>query len=191
MSSLLLVVSRLLLVNVPRVLLVATVGTSWRVTSCAVVPDGWIVPHLAFGTHLNALGGLVGLLNRFSVHHFCLLPGCLLWIKRRGSKSAELQRAWEIYDDRLQLLARLDALSLDESLGAGDVSRAWLVWSSAWSSAAETALADAFRFAGGPVPEKGLIMGRGTAPMRVVRLGGPEVREARKNAADAHEGLHV
>ena len=54
-----------------------------------------------------------------------------------------------------------------------------------WSAAAEAALADAYRFAGGPVPERGLIMGRGTARMRVVRLGGPEVR------ADAHEGGDV
>ena len=69
-------------------------------------------------------------------------------------------------------MARLDALSLDEALDAGDVSRAWLVW----SSAAETALAHACRFAGGPVPERSLIMGRGTR-MRVVRLGGPKVRE--------------
>ena len=53
-------------------------------------------------------------------------------------------------------MARLDALSLDESLHAGDVSRAWLMW----SSAAETALADAYLFAGGPVPERGPIMGR-------------------------------
>ena len=70
---------------------------------------------------------------------------------------------------------RLDALSSDESLDAGDVSRAWLVW----SSAAETAPAGAYRFAGGPVPEKGLIMGRCTA------------RKARRNAADAHEGGDV
>ena len=34
-------------------------------------------------------------------------------------------------------------------------------------------------------------MGKGTARMRVVRLGGPEVREAWKNAADAHEGGNV
>ena len=57
-----------------------------------------------------------------------------------------------------------------------------------WSSVAETALADAYQFAGGPVPERGLIMGRGAARMRTVRLGGPEVRKARKNVADAHEG---
>ena len=63
----------------------------------------------------------------------------------------------------------------------------WLVW----SSAAETALADAHHFAGGPVPERGLVMGRGTARMRVVRLSGFEVRKARKNAAGAHEGWDV
>ena len=59
--------------------------------------------------------------------------------KSSGSKSAEVQRGWENYDDWLQFMAKFDALSLDASLDAGDVSRAWLVW----SSAAETALADA------------------------------------------------
>ena len=39
-------------------------------------------------------------------------------------------------------------MRLDESLDAGDVSRAWLVW----SSAAETALVDAHQFSGGPIP---------------------------------------
>ena len=90
--------------------------------------------------------------------------------KSRGSKS----------DDGLQFIARTDALALHESLDAGDVPRAWLVW----SSAAEAALADACRFAGGPMPEKGLVMGRGTARMRTVRLGGHMVRPARRNAAD-------
>ena len=48
-------------------------------------------------------------------------------------------------------MSRHDALQLDESLNAHDVSRAWLVW----SGAAEAALADAFRFCGGPVPTWG------------------------------------
>ena len=114
---------------------------------------------------MSAPGGLAGLLSR--VQRTPLWPAS--WKpgvdKSRGSKSSEVQRVWEIYDDWLQFMARLDALSLDESLDAGDVSRAWLVW----SSAAETALADAYRFAGGLV-------------------GGPEARKARRNAADAHEG---
>ena len=62
--------------------------------------------------------------------------------KSRGSKSVDVQRVWEVYDERLQFLSRQDAVRLDESLEAGDVSRAWLVW----SGAAETALADAYRF---------------------------------------------
>ena len=77
----------------------------------------------------------------------------------RGSKLVEVQRVWEVYDDRLQFMTRQDALLLDESLYAGDVSQAWLVW----SGAAETALADACRFSGGRVPHRGLVLGRGKA----------------------------
>ena len=51
---------------------------------------------------------------------------------------------WEVHDERVQFMSRQDALHLDESLDAGDVSRAWLVW----SRAAETALADAYQFCG-------------------------------------------
>ena len=66
--------------------------------------------------------------------------------------------------------------SWDESLGAGDVSRAWL---------------DAYQFSGGPLPGRGLVLGRGTASFRVVRLGGHKVRKARGNAADAHDAADV
>ena len=48
-----------------------------------------------------------------------------------------------------------------------------------WSGAAETALVDAYRFSGGPVPTRGLVLGRGSALFRIVR------RKARGNAADA------
>ena len=54
-------------------------------------------------------------------------------------------------------MSRDDALNLDDSLARGDVSLAWLIW----SSAVEAALADAYRFAGGPVPDRGLVLGRG------------------------------
>ena len=56
-------------------------------------------------------------------------------------------------------MSRQGALQLDESLDAGDVSRAWLVW----SGAAEAALADAYRFCGGPLPGRGLVLGRENA----------------------------
>ena len=73
--------------------------------------------------------------------------------KSRGSKSVEVRRVWEVYDERLQFMSRQDALLLNESLDAGDVSRAWLVWSVA-------ALADAYQFSGGPLPGRGLDLGR-------------------------------
>ena len=60
----------------------------------------------------------------------------------------EVQRVWEVYDDRLQFSSRQDALLLDEALRDDDVSSAWLVW----SGAAEAALADAYQFAGGSCP---------------------------------------
>ena len=80
-------------------------------------------------------------------------------------------------------MSHQDALQLDESLDAGDVSRAWLVWS--------RALADAYRFSGGPVPHRGLVLGRGSALLRVVRLGGHQVRKARANVADAVDAADV
>ena len=78
-------------------------------------------------------------------------------------------------------MSRQDALQLDESLDAGDVSRAWLVW----SGAAEAALVDTCQFSGGLLPDKGLVPCRGGAVFRVVKLGGRRVRKARGNAADA------
>ena len=100
--------------------------------------------------------------------------------KGRGSKSAEVQRVWEIYDERLQFMSRRDASLLDESFGLDDVSMAWTVW----SRAAEAALADAYQFSGGPLPSRGLVPCRGAALFRWVQLGGPWVRRARANAAD-------
>ena len=82
---------------------------------------------------------------------------------------------WEVFAKRLQFMSRHDALRLDESLNADDVSPVWLVW----SGAAETAPADAYRFCGGPALTRGLVLWRGSsALLGVVRLGG------RKDAAD-------
>ena len=107
--------------------------------------------------------------------------------KGRGSRSVEVQKVWEVHDERLQFMSRQDALLLNEPLGADDVSRAWLVW----SGAAEAAVADAYRFCGGPLPSRGLVLGLGSAVFRVVRLGGHPVRKARGNVADAHAAADV
>ena len=80
-------------------------------------------------------------------------------------------------------LANTGALGLNEALEGGDVSRAWSIW----SSAAEAALADAYHFTGGPVLDRGLVLGRGSFLARTIRLGGPKVRKARGNFADPLE----
>ena len=84
-------------------------------------------------------------------------------------------------------MTRSDVLLLSESLRVDDVSRVWLVL----SGAAETALADAYQFARGPIPARGLALGRGVALFRVIRLGGHEIRKARSNVADAHDAAGV
>ena len=92
-----------------------------------------------------------------------------------------------MYDERLQFMSRRDAFLLDESLGLDDVSMAWTVW----SRAAEAALADAYQFSGGPLPSRGLVLGRGAALFRRVQLGGQWIRRARANAADALDAADV
>ena len=153
------------------------------VLSCTVQADRWISPHLAVRTLSDY--------DRWSCRVTQPVRSSPLWLaswlpavdENRGSKSVEVQWVWEICDDRLQFMSRQDALLLKESLAAGDVSRAWLVW----SGAAGTALADACRFSGGPAPNQGLVLGRGMARFRLVRLGGHKVRKVRGNAADIHD----
>ena len=150
------------------------------VLSCKVQPDRWIAPHLAVRTLFDCCRWTSQATQR-------VLLGCLLLMRVAGSKSVEVQRGWEVYDERLQFVSLQDALHLDESIDAGGVSRAWLVW----SGAAEAAVADAYRFSGGPLPSRGLVLGRGSALFRVVRLGGHQVRKDRGNAADAHDAADV
>ena len=84
-------------------------------------------------------------------------------------------------------MSRRDALLLDASLAAGDVSQAWAVW----SGAVESAIVDAYQFSGGPLPSRGSVLGRGRASFRVVKLGGHKVRKVRGYAADAHDAADV
>ena len=151
------------------------------VLSCRVQLDRWIAPHLAIRTLFDCCRWDCWVTQ--PVQRTLLWPSWLpAFDKSRGSKSVEVQRVWEFYDERLQFMSRQDASLLDDSLDAGDVSIAWLVW----SRAAEAALADAFRFSGGPLPSRGLVLGGGRASFRVVKLGGHKVRKARGYAADAH-----
>ena len=157
------------------------------VLSCKVQADSWIAPHLAHRTLFDCCRWdcrVTQLVQRTPLWPASWLPAIY---KCRGSKSVEVQRVWDVYDERLQLMSRQDASHLNESLDAGDVSRAWLVW----SGAAEAAVADAYRFSGGPLPGRGLVLGRGMARFRLCRLGGHQVRKARGNVADAHDAADV
>ena len=158
------------------------------VHSCKVQPDRWIAPHLAVRTLFDC--GRWTCRVTQAVQRTPLWPASWLHAvdKGRGSKSAEVKRVWEVYDERLQFMSRRDASLLDESLDLDDVSLAWSVW----SRAAESALADAYRFSGGPLPSRGLVLGRGRAALfRRVQLGGHWVRRARAHAADALDAADV
>ena len=138
------------------------------VLSSKVQAGRWIAPHLAVRTLFDCCRWTCRVTQPVQRTPLWPAPWLPAVDNGRGSKSVEVQRAWEVYDERLQLMSRQDALQLNESLDAGDVSRAWLVW----SGAAEVALADAFRFSGGPVPTRGLVLRRISALLRVVWLGG-------------------
>ena len=157
------------------------------VSSCWVEPDRWSVPHLAVGAHFDCGRSTCRAtqpVQRTPLWRASWLP---VVDKSRGSKSVEVQRVWEIYGGRLQFMSRHDVVRLDESLDADEVSRAWLVW----SGAAEGALADAYLFSGGLIPSRGLVFGRGRALLRVVRLGGHQVRKVRDNVSDVVDGAGV
>ena len=157
------------------------------VFSCKVLEDRWVAPHLAVRTLFDCCRwtcSVTQVVQRTPLWPASWLPAV---DKSRSSKSVEVQRVWEIYDERLQFMSRQDALLLDASLASGDVSQAWSVW----SGAVESALADAYRFSGGPLPSRGLVLGRGCASFRVVKLGGHKVRKARGYAADAHDAADV
>ena len=155
--------------------------------SCRVQSDRWLAPHLAVRAHFDC--------GRWTCRAAQPVQRTPLWLaswlpavdKSRGSISVEVHRVWEVYHERLLFMSRHDAIQLDESLDADEVSRAWLVW----SGAAESALADAYQFCGGPIPNRGLVLGWGRPLFRVVRLGGHQVRKARGNAADAHDAADV
>ena len=155
---------------------------SWRVQT-----DRWIAPHLAVRNFFDCCWWSCCVTQ--PVQRTPLWPASWLPVvdKGRSSKSVEVQRVWVVYDERLQFMSRQDALLLDEALGADDVSMAWLIW----SRAAEAALVNAYRFSGGPLPSRSMVLGRGSAMFRVVRPGGHPVRKARGNIADVHDAADV
>ena len=157
------------------------------VLSCKVQNDRWVASHLAVRTLFDCCRWTCRVTQAVQRTPFWPASWLPAVDKGRCSKSVEVRRVWEVYDERLQFMSRQDASLLDESFDADHVSGAWLVW----SRAAEAALADAFRFSGGLLPSRSLVLGRSSALFRVVRLGGHQVRKARANIADALDAAHV
>ena len=151
--------------------------------SCSVSSCRWLQPHFAVSAVFDC--------DRWSSQVTQPIRCTPLWPaswlpaldKSRDSKSVEVQRVWEVYDDRLRFMSRADSVGLTSALLNDGVSSAWAIWSSA--------LADAYCFSGGPVSDRGLVLGRGTARFRVVRLGGPKVRKVRSSAVDRADGVGV
>ena len=79
------------------------------VLSCKVQGDRWIAQHLAVRTFFDCCRCTSRVTQ--PVARTPLWPAS--WLpatdKSRGSKSVEVQRVWEVYDERLQFLSRNDA----------------------------------------------------------------------------------
>ena len=98
-------------------------------------------------------------------------------VKSRSSKSVEVRRIWEVYDESLSFIPPAFWQGIRSSLLAGDVSSAWRIW----SFFAEVSLVRAFVVSGGPVSGSGFRLGRGAASFRSVSIGGPVVRKVRSD----------
>ena len=105
--------------------------------------------------------------------------------KSRNSRSAEVRDIWDIYEHVLQFIPADSAGILDGALADRDVDLAW----ETWSTAAERALATAFRDAGGPVPPGGLEGGRGRARFWVASIGGKSMPRYQPSLVDS-PGCH-
>ena len=120
-------------------------------------------------------GGSLGSLSLFVALLFGLPLGCLSLIRLEVLGLLRSEGFGRFMTSVLQFMSRRDALLLDDSLAAGDVSQAWAVW----SGAVESALVDAFQIRGGPLPSSGFVLGRGRASFRVVKFGGHQTWKAR------------
>ena len=112
---------------------------------CSVLQDRWILPHYAVRASfsMGRWSAKACLPVRFSV----LWPAA--WVayadKSRSSKSVEVRRIWEAYDESLSLVHPAFWEGIRSSLLAGDVSSAWRIW----SFSAEVSLVRAFVGSGG------------------------------------------
>ena len=85
------------------------------VLSCRVHSDRWITPHLAVRTLFDCCRWTCQVTQPVQRTPLCPASWLPAVDKGRGSKSVEVQRVWEVYDERVQFMSRQDAMQLDES----------------------------------------------------------------------------
>ena len=91
--------------------------TAAAVASCGVQLDRWIAPHLAVRTYFDVGRWACEVTQPVQCTPLWPASWLLAVEKCRGSKSAEVLRVWEVYDDRSQFMTRSDMLNLDLVLG--------------------------------------------------------------------------
>ena len=153
------------------------------VLSCKVQADRWIAPHLAVRTFFDCCrwtGRVTQLLQRTP-----LWPASWLLSvdKSRGSKSVEGRFMMSAFSSCLgrMLSGFVSLLMLMMFLVPGFSGLGLL----------RLLLLTLIGSVGGPIPGRGLVLGRGSALFRVVRLGGHKVRKARGNVSDVIDGAGV
>ena len=102
------------------------------VSSCKVLDDRWIAPHLAVRTLFDCCRwtcSVTQVVQRTSLWPASWLPAV---DKSRGSKSVEVQRGLGVFTMNVcSLWPGLLRFCWRSLCGRGDVSQAWLVWSGA------------------------------------------------------------
>ena len=148
---------------------------------------GGLLLILLFGLCLTVAGGLDVLLSLCIVHPFGLLLGCPLLIRvgvpsrlRFRGSGKFMMSVFSLYQGMMQF----SWISLWMQM-------MFLVRGSSGLVLLRLHLLTLISFSGGPLPSRGLVLGRGSALFRVVRLGGHKVRKARGNADNALDAADV
>ena len=89
--------------------------TAAAVLACTVQADRWIAPHLAVRALFDYGRWSCSVTQPVRFSPFWLAFWLPAVDKSRGSKSVEVQRVWEVYDERLQFMSWQDAQRLSES----------------------------------------------------------------------------
>ena len=119
----------------------ATAAASW----CRVLPNRWVMPHHAVRASFRL--GTWTARSGVSVRYSALWPACWTRVtdRSRTSRSAEVRRIWEVYDEQLRHVPGFCRDYMTAALQAGNVSEAWRIW----SLSAEVSLIRTYLLVGG------------------------------------------